>query len=350
MKKHIIAFLILLIAAGVSVGVFLKVRDKKEKETKQKEVEIADLSLFSFDSSVIDKIEIKNPEGSYTAQLQDKKWVLTDGGDFVLDQDYMILMCTYFSTLTASDTHTGSPESYGLDEANASTITLSGGGQSYTINIGNVSPTKEYYYVTVEGKSKIYSVASVYDGGNNFSTEKMILKSKHLVEYGDNDISQITIIRDGKIVCDLTYDEESAKWSLPEEYSLFELDVTAVTSMINVMTRLEAEQMLDEDLTDMSKYGFDDPYAEVIVLRSDSVGIITDGNDIFLVDEILEVAKGDGFAGKALKGLERGYVKELYVADNVISLTDEDTEKVMNLINALEDIDDVQAVYHNLSE
>lgn len=60
------------------------------------------------------------------------------------------------------------------------------------------------------------------------------------------------------------------------------------------------------------------PYAEVIVLRSDSVGIITDGNDIFLVDEILEVAKGDGFAGKALKGLERGYVKELYVADNVI--------------------------------
>ncbi|MBR3759769.1 MAG: DUF4340 domain-containing protein [Ruminococcus sp.] len=269
MKKHIIAFLILLIAAGVSVGVFLKVRDKKEKETKQKEVEIADLSLFSFDSSVIDKIEIKNPEGSYTAQLQDKKWVLTDGGDFVLDQDYMILMCTYFSTLTASDTHTGSPESYGLDEANASTITLSGGGQSYTINIGNVSPTKEYYYVTVEGKSKIYSVASVYDGGNNFSTEKMILKSKHLVEYGDNDISQITIIRDGKIVCDLTYDEESAKWSLPEEYSLFELDVTAVTSMINVMTRLEAEQMLDEDLTDMSKYGFDDPYAEVIVKGKD---------------------------------------------------------------------------------
>ena len=37
-----------------------------------------------------------------------------------------------------------------------------------------------------------------------------------------------------------------------------------------------------------------------------------------------------------------------YVPDSVISLSDDDTEKVMNLINVLEDIDDVSNVYHNL--
>ncbi len=37
-----------------------------------------------------------------------------------------------------------------------------------------------------------------------------------------------------------------------------------------------------------------------------------------------------------------------YVASNKIALNDEDTEKVMNLIEALEDIDDVSDVYHNL--
>jgi len=37
-----------------------------------------------------------------------------------------------------------------------------------------------------------------------------------------------------------------------------------------------------------------------------------------------------------------------YVADNLISLNEEDMEKVMNLINTLEDIDDVNNVYHNL--
>ena len=37
-----------------------------------------------------------------------------------------------------------------------------------------------------------------------------------------------------------------------------------------------------------------------------------------------------------------------YVASNKITLNDEDTEKVMSLIEALEDIDDVSDVYHNL--
>ena len=37
-----------------------------------------------------------------------------------------------------------------------------------------------------------------------------------------------------------------------------------------------------------------------------------------------------------------------YIPDSTISLSDEDTEKVMTLIEALEDIDDVNNVYHNL--
>ena len=37
-----------------------------------------------------------------------------------------------------------------------------------------------------------------------------------------------------------------------------------------------------------------------------------------------------------------------FVPDNYIALDEETTEKVMSLIEALEDIDDVQNVYHNL--
>ncbi len=37
-----------------------------------------------------------------------------------------------------------------------------------------------------------------------------------------------------------------------------------------------------------------------------------------------------------------------YMADNLIELDDEGKEKVMNLVEQLEDIDDVQDVYHNL--
>ena len=39
-----------------------------------------------------------------------------------------------------------------------------------------------------------------------------------------------------------------------------------------------------------------------------------------------------------------------YVPDNYIPLDEESSTKVYNLIEALEELDDVQAVYHNLEE
>ena len=48
-------------------------------------------------------------------------------------------------------------------------------------------------------------------------------------------------------------------------------------------------------------------------------------------------------------GYDKYLVSEVtFVPDNYISLDEEGTEKVMSLIEALEDIDDVQNVYHNL--
>ena len=50
---------------------------------------------------------------------------------------------------------------------------------------------------------------------------------------------------------------------------------------------------------------------------------------------------------------EKGYTNFImsqvtYIPDNYITLDEETTEKAINLIENLEDIDDVQAVYHNL--
>ena len=281
MKRKIIAIAVLLAAAGGSVGAYLAVKDKKDDEAKQYQEQLADLNLFSFDAEGINKIQFISSEGEYTAELIDSQWQLTSGDDFPLDQDYINLLRTYASTLTAETSYSGNKADYGLDDANASTVILSSSDQSYTLHIGNVSPTSEYYYVSVGDKPQIYAVSSLY--GSNFSTERLMLKNKDLVPYDDMEISQITVKKNGEIVYDLTYDSETYSWSLPEEYSDLPFDNTAVTSMINTMTRLQAEQMLDENLEDLSKYGFDEPYAEAIIKGLDgterkiTVGKATNG-------------------------------------------------------------------------
>ena len=75
--------------------------------------------------------------------------------------------------------------------------------------------------------------------------------------------------------------------------------------------------------------------------------------DIEIDDDITIYTEADKFL-EVKDGLDKlGYdnyiVSEVtFVPDNYIELDEEATEKVMSLIEALEDIDDVQAVYHNL--
>lgn len=75
--------------------------------------------------------------------------------------------------------------------------------------------------------------------------------------------------------------------------------------------------------------------------------------DIEIDDDITIYTEADKFL-EVKDGLDKlGYDKYIvsevtFVPDNYIELDEEATEKVMSLIEALEDIDDVQAVYHNL--
>lgn len=75
--------------------------------------------------------------------------------------------------------------------------------------------------------------------------------------------------------------------------------------------------------------------------------------DIEIDDDITIYTEADKFL-EVKDGLDKlGYDKYIvsevtFVPDNYIELDEETTEKVMSLIEALEDIDDVQAVYHNL--
>ena len=75
--------------------------------------------------------------------------------------------------------------------------------------------------------------------------------------------------------------------------------------------------------------------------------------DMELDDEITIYTEPDKFLSVKEKLDKLGYDKYImsevtFVPDNYISLDEETTEKAMTLIEALEDLDDVQNVYHNL--
>lgn len=265
MKKPIIALIVMLIAAAGSVGAFLAVKSSKNKEEKQAQKELADNVLFSFDAEKVTSLTFEGEQGEYTAEKsEDGVWTLSSE-EFTLDQTYLQLICTYTSTLTAEQNFgelTDEKRSmYGLDHADRLEVTEPGG--THTIYIGDMSPTGDFFYISVDGRNKVYAISSNY--GSVLRTERLLLKNKEFLPYTLYDIKEIITYKDGKTLCDLTYDPDSQKWSLPKEYAELELDQTAVTAVLNNIVRIEAEEMLDEKLDDLSKYGFDKPYGEAVV-------------------------------------------------------------------------------------
>ena len=94
-----------------------------------------------------------------------------------------------------------------------------------------------------------------------------------------------------------------------------------------------------------NKYDFDKVMD--IAISSDALDVLNDDEVYTIYTEPLDFIK----VKEALEneGINEFLTSEItYVADNKISLDDEKSEKVMNLIEALEAIDDVQDVYHNM--
>ena len=84
------------------------------------------------------------------------------------------------------------------------------------------------------------------------------------------------------------------------------------------------------------------------------IAINNEALDVLECDDIYTVYTTPDDFIKVKEALEQEGINEFltseisYVADNLISVDDEKGDKVMSLIEALEDIDDVQNVYHNM--
>lgn len=264
MNKRIIALIVLILMAGASVGTMLFLKGQKQKEDQKVQEEINDNVLFDFDPYSPTQIVFTKNGESYTCKLDGEKWVL-ESGEFPVDQTYCQLICTYCSNLTAVENYGEITDEklkmYGLDSPDTVEITEPNG--THTINVGNESPTGEYYYATVDGKKNVYALELMR--GSVLKLDRLLIKNKELLPYTLYDLKEVTTYKDGKVLCDLTFDESDSMWKLPADYSQVTLDQTEVTATFNNIVRLEAEEMMDEKLDDLSKYGFDDPVGEAVV-------------------------------------------------------------------------------------
>ena len=271
MKKGIIAVVGLVIAAGASTGVFFAVKNDNDRKEAEKAAELSDNQLFRIDADSVENVSIHGADGDFSIVLDGEKWVNepSSGNTFDINQTALQGICTTFCSLDAyknyGEADSEAREKYGLSDPYV--ISLSDGKDSYKLEIGDASPTGGYYYATVEGRNKIYAILST--DADTLISSRYTLIDNNLVPYDDADIVGISVKKDGKVTYELDFDKTNGLWSLPGEYDMLTVNQTRPSTLTTLLTRLQGEQVLEEKLDDLSKYGFDKPYAEFTVKGAD---------------------------------------------------------------------------------
>ncbi len=321
-KKMKLMILVLVVLLVCGIGGYLiadAVITKKENAIAEEE---ASMHLFSFDPNAINTVTLDTKEGFFKMEIVDSTWAITETdypNEFVLNTAYVNTLCSYMCELTALTKFSSDPEKladYGLEDPVV--LTCSNGSTSYTLHIGNATPTQEYFYAKLPDNDTVFGID--YEYGSLFYGDTAYLKSSYLINCLDIDIAEISLERDNEMVFDLV--QKDGGWTIKAPMKDAEIDSAQVNSLLSSLVRLELNSFvgLTSEGIDPADYDLDNPFSTLTVKSTDGKETIIDFapydvNDgiVYLLyrneQEVATISQGNvGFLNTQLSELLSEYI------------------------------------------
>ncbi len=262
MKKQLILILSLFLLVGVTAGILLLVNNMEKENAAEAQRLTEEKQLVNVYSNDIERIELKSEDTFYNASLDENgQWQLENEVDFEINTYFLNSMASQLSTLTATDVIAPIAEAdltqYGLDQPR--TIVLHANGEARTLNVGKLSATKEFYYVTVDNKDKVFSVSADY--ADYLCAGKNSLKSIYVLRNSDSAVTEISLDAHGENIYSLMMDEEK-QWHMLAPIEIDEnINVSGVNSVLTTISQMIVDRFGEEHVTkeQYAELGFDDP-------------------------------------------------------------------------------------------
>lgn len=263
MKKQLILILSLILLVGATIGILVIVNNMEENHKEEAERIEQEKVLMSLNSNNINKIEIKTADTVYTAVLdENSKWTLENKVDFEVNSYYLNSFAAQLSTLTADEIICPLEEAdlagYQLDDP-VNVITLYENDTPYVINVGKLSNTGDFYYVTIDGRDNVYGVSADY--ADYLYADKNSLKSIYILRESDSAIDSVSLTAHGKLVYDIRMNS-AGSWDMYEPLKMSDrINLSNVNSLLTTIRQMIVDKFGDEHVQESQykDYGFDDP-------------------------------------------------------------------------------------------
>lgn len=259
MKKYLKLIIILLSIIILSTIAYVAV----DKSTSNKEKEIASagiVQLCDFETSDISRMVITNSSGTYDFAFKDDiwNWSNTEDAPFKCNTIILTQIADAMSSLSSNkviEENADDISKYGFDNP-MSIECYTSDGQQFSIEIGSKNPTSTSYYVIKSGENTVYTISA--EKGDVLYSERNDLKSSYLLDVFVSEVTRIKLENQNGTVFDVQKDTDGI-WQIKEPVSNVNTNLTKISSYSDLLVRATAYEFVEENPSDLSKYGLENP-------------------------------------------------------------------------------------------
>lgn len=270
MKKQTLLLLGLLgLLIIISWTYFLTLKYNTPETPEETQDTPASISVLTFDYTKINSIDYIEGDNTLSLEKKDDKWI-SKNVDYQLNQDTITDALSTFSTLLATKVITEKSDDisqYGLNNPLKKISFVLNDNSKKELLIGDKLLDESSYYVKLGTEDKIYAVSS-----ENISKIFLVLSTIRDVtvptsNLNINDVKHISIkYSDGETI------ESTLKngvWTVksPLANNLL-VDLTYITDLIGDLVGLSVIDVVDKNSDNLTKYGLNTSFAEIIISDS----------------------------------------------------------------------------------
>ncbi len=250
-RNIIILVAVLIVLAGAYVIIDRTTKPETvESESKQ-------IELLKFDSEKVAELTVENTDGKFVFKKDGTEWDMISGGNFEIDATNVNAIIANAADLKAYkliEENAASLEKYGLDNPYKVTVKMSD-GTDMVLEIGDLTPTKEAYYIK-KGDSKSVYVVYAFTGDLLVAT-KAELREKYIFDVNSADLINFVLDRNGKRVFSADKSQDSG-WVLNEPIK-GKANLVRVSTIFESFIRAAITEYIEDNAQDLAKYGLDNP-------------------------------------------------------------------------------------------
>lgn len=281
--RNLLILLAVLVALGVSYFVLSKTPGKTAKTSTTDTIQITSTS-----QDKISTITLSSTKGTILLIKSDDVWKVKDKS-YVLNQDTITSISNVFTNLTATKVVESSPKDlsvYGLDKPSYVATATTTDNKNVTINVGLESAISGTYYVMVQGKNDVYAVSDTAITTLFYSVSDM--RDKSLTSIDTSKLMFVSIAQKNKAKVEIVASVTKATSSTESDVTTYKLtqpyaepqdiDSNNLTSFFSAISTLGISDFVDDNPTNLSKYGLDKPESTIMIGDDSSLLTLYIGN------------------------------------------------------------------------